>query len=263
MSEEEYSYQEDEALNQLSQQELEAFVRVAQAYIEHSNNPEVELAFNYNLTTLIDYLPKIKYGYYDGFPELLGRTLGILKEIQSQTKDDNIKALIEEAITQVKSFYSRFHLKYEQYVYPYYGYKHSYPYSKQDKIRRAKEIYKEELGKLVDMAKQQEDESLRTMIKDNILGDLVIQSSSYGDKLPTIVDEYQKRLDWNDLDARLLKIVNEIKSEKQELEKAKAELKQLQEREQELSADETKVEELRKRLIDRAVDYIIYSGSQQ
>jgi hypothetical protein len=264
----EYSdYEEDEALIQLSEEELQKFIRVAEAYLKYPNNTEIELAFTSNVGSLLENIKKIRYSYYDNLPELLGKVLGILEEIQSQTKDDNIKALVEEAITQIKSFYSRFHLKYEQYVYPYYGYKHgyphSYPYSKEDKVRRAKEIYKEELGKLVDMAKQQEDENIRTMVKDNLLGDLVIQSSSYGDKLPTIIDEFERRQDWLDLDSRLLKIVEDIQHEKEELAKAKEEIQQLNKKEIELSASEEKVKELQKKLIERAIDYVLYGSQSQ
>jgi DNA repair exonuclease SbcCD ATPase subunit len=260
----EYSdYEEDEALIQLSEEELGKFIRVAEAYLKYPNNTEVELAFTSNVASLLENIKKIRYSYYDNLPELLGKVLGILEKIQSQTKDDNIKALVEEAIDEVKNFYGRFNLPYEKYYYSYKYPYYTYPYSKEDKVRRAKEIYKEELGKLVDMAKQQEDENIRTMIKDNLLGDLVIQSSSYGDKLPTIIDEFQRRQDWLDLDARLLKIVQEIQNEKQELEKAKEELAKLQNKEVELSADEEKVKELQKKLIERAIDYVIYAGKEQ
>jgi hypothetical protein len=257
----EYSdYDEDEALIQLSEEELQKFIRVAEEYLKNPI-PEIELAFNYNIVCLTDNLPKIRYGYYDTLPTMLGKILGILQEIQSQTKNSNIKALVEEAITEIKSFYDRFNLPYEKYYYSY-KYPYKYPYSKEDKVRRAKEIFAEELQKLVSKAKEQEDEKLRIMIKDNLLGDLVIQSSSYGNKLPTIVDEYKKQLDWNDLDYRLLQIVNSIKEEKQQLENARKELASLQAKEQELSADETKVKELQKKLIEKAVDYILASGKE-
>jgi hypothetical protein len=260
----EYSdYEEDEALIQLSEEELQKFLRVAEAYLTHSANIEVELAFTSNVGALLENIKKIRYSYYDNLPELLGKVLAILEKIQSETKDTNIKSLVEEAISEVKSFYSRFNLPYEKYYYSYKYPYYKYPYSKEDKVRRAKEIYSEELQKLVSKAKEQEDENLRDMIRDNVLGDLVIQSSSYGDKLPTIVDEYQKRLDWNDLDARLLKIVNEIKSEKEELAKARQEIQQLNKKEIELSASEEKVKELQKKLIEKAVDYIIASGKEQ
>jgi hypothetical protein len=260
----EYSdYEEDEALIQLSEEELQKFIRVAEAYLKYSNNTEVELAFTSNVGSLLENIKKIKYGYYNGFPELLGRILGILEEIQSHTKDDNIKVLIEEAIDEIKNFYGRFNLPYEKYYYPYYGYKYGYPYSKEDKKQLVDQLSQEVLKEKVLELKEKEDADLKQRLRDNLLFDMIAQSHPFGGKEYTYAEEVKKQLDWEDIDKRLMDIALSIKEEQKELEEAKKELASLQNKEIELSATEEQLKTVREKLLQKAIDYILSCGTQQ
>jgi hypothetical protein len=266
----EYSdYEEDEALIQLSTEELQKFIRVAEAYLKYANNTEVELAFTSNVGSLLENIKKIRYSYYDSFLEKLGEVLRILEEIQSQTKDDNIKALVEEAINQIKDFYSRFGLKYQEY-YPkgYYGYgygkyKYSYPYSKEDKKQLVDQLSQEVLQEEVMKLKEKEDADLKQRLRDNLLFDMIAESHPFGGKEYTYREELKRQADWEDIDKRLMDVAQSIRQEQQELEQAKKELASLQNKEVELSATEEQLKTVREKLLQKAIDYILSCGTQQ
>jgi hypothetical protein len=262
MSEIEYSdFEEDEALLELAEDELKKFIRVAEAYIKYPNNAEVSLAFNSNLATLIDNLPKVREGYYDYLPPMLGKILKILEEAQSITKEEDVKELIRQAIEEIHSFYDRFHFDYRSY-YPKYEY-YSYPYSKEQKKQLVDKLSQQVLQEEVMKLKEREDADLKQRLRDNLLFDMIAQSHPFGGKQFTYAEQVKKQLDWEDIDKRIMDIALSIKEEQKQLEEAKKELASLQNKEVELSATEEQLKTVREKLLQKAIDYILSCGTQQ
>jgi hypothetical protein len=263
---EEYYYdeeQENEALLELSEDELKKFERVARAFIMYPNNVEVSLAFNSNLATMIDNLRKIHTGYFDPLPEMLGKILKVLEEAESITKEEETKALIQKCIEQIHNFYNRFGFDYKAY-YPKYEYEYySYPYNKQQKQQLVDKLSQQVLQEEVKKLKEREDADLKQRLKDNLLFDLIAQSHPFGGKQYTYAEQVKKQLDWEDIDKRLMDIALSIKEEQKQLEEAEKELASLQNKEVELSASEEQLKKVREKLLEKAIDYVIASGRQE
>jgi hypothetical protein len=258
--------EEDEALTQLSLEELEKFLHVASVYLEKIDDKEtlskVSPACNFNLNVLSENLPKVKYGYYEGFEKKLQDVLTLLLQILDVEKDEDTKELIQDCISKIKDFYERFNLPYQKY-YQKYPYKYKYPYNPKDRLERAKEIQQEIIADKINQMKDKEDRELKQSLEKNLLPDLIIKSGGYfGDKqTPTYTDEMERTVKMGDANQRILdaceRIKKDIQEERHALKEWQEQMQKIAKREQQLSNDEQKLSEFRKKLLDKAVDAIL------
>jgi hypothetical protein len=126
--------EEEEALQKLSDDQLETLNNTLERFIQDPNMLERRLLIIENLDELNYYLPKVKYGYYGQFPKLLKETAKLLNSIYIMTKgDSDLNKLILDSIKNIKNCFSKIGAEYPDYqYYPiYYKYKATRPYGYQ------------------------------------------------------------------------------------------------------------------------------------
>lgn len=248
---------EEEALQRLSKEELDTFNRVLEAYIKAGpiDRELIVPSLTYNLGEFNAYARHIKYGYYEGFDTLVKRAYALLKQARV-TADGELLELIDEALKIIEDILGK---EVESYYYDY-----AYPYTSEQKVRRYREFQKQALAEILNRAREYEDAKLKEEARDNLLGDLVIETYnqvSHGGNAPTSDRQKEFMEKWTNLDWR---IANAIKSIQEEL---RAE-REYRERLQQLESSKDKAknqflskqEEKRKvaeKLLEQAVSYIL------
>jgi hypothetical protein len=244
----EYDYEEDEALIQLSEEELEKLNRTIELFIRQPDDTENLWILIDDLALLEDNLKNIKKTYYDGFDKQILKSKTLLESAYVICSDKTVKALIEEAISKVKQCLERLGIKeepeeepkepkYEPYrKYGYYPEKYGYKYP-----------YKEPKDKHEELA-------------EDLNRDL-----TYLNKEP-LPDKW--KLDLNakepnpEEDNFWLSVINKIEFNKQEYQQKKQELEELNKSKIELSKEQDSLSQFRKKLLDRCISNLIEQGRE-
>jgi hypothetical protein len=253
------NYSEDQALNTLDSENMTKLISSLKSYLDNEGIRPYDILVYENLIELNDNLGKIGYGYYPGFQSYLVKTLKLLEQVKLKNKDDNLKELVDDAITLINKLFQNY--GYEVPEYPDKEYqKYKYPESKFPKYEYYKHKPKDELSDNIgkSFAKHLQNLSNPHYAKDNEIQEQLYSMIDeiglvHDNKIPlSKTEEYSP-----EVTKILLEAVQRIDRDKKELEARKQELDKIKNEKITFLSKEQELSNWRKTMLSKVIDQLI------
>jgi len=247
---EDYDYDEDESLIQLSEEQLEKFDSTVQRFINDQSDSKNLWFLIDNISTLEDNLNHIKKTYYDNFPRTILKSKYLLDIAQTICSDDTVKELLKDAINKIDECLERLGIskdKYSDYSDYYKDYKYGYPeYDKIDKY--SKEYAKGIMNRNVEP------------LSDNGIGLAISKNVSDVHEGKIRIPEMEKNSP--EVSKVILESIQKLNDRKIEYLNKKKELKLTELSKIELSKEQDSLTQFRNKLLMKCIDNMIEQGRE-
>jgi hypothetical protein len=249
--EEEYIYQEEDALNQLSEEELRKFIESFDIYLSNPEDKARKFLIYDNLITFLDYMPKVKNSEYEGFKDLLLKVAGKI-DIAKQYcagQDTTLLDLLNESLDLINNYLKDYS-----------------PKSKEDKYQYPEYHYKKNPYTPTKAPKELVDRMIKNII-NKIHDPRILTSDDWSNLAHEIALVHDNKIPISENDPFITKIMNEslriLQNRKTEVEKKKVELQELSKKKIELVDKKQMLSDYRKVMLGKFIDQLINSEKER